>query len=530
MTFIKHFADALRRPLQRTVCALPGSVFLLSMMLTGCSSMAHQELPEPSYRLQGEDTTLGRAYRHQRQQQPDSSGFQLLVSGLDAFVARAALARAAEVSLDAQYYLLHDDLTGNLFLQELVDAARRGVRVRLLVDDMDLQGREEEIAALSAVPGIDVRIFNPFGRHTSRWPQFITRFGKVTRRMHNKAFIADGQAVILGGRNIGDEYFEANPALNFGDLDVLALGPVAGHTAQAFDAYWNHQLARPAETLTDAVKPEQPYALFQQQLSGKVDRTSADYQAYFNALASSRLARQLVDGELSLTWGKAMLLADDPDKLISDRRHTQLHLSQELEPYFLGLKKRLIIFSPYFVPGEEGTEMLSQLVARGVRVQVLTNSLAATDVPLVHVGYARYRKALLQAGVELYEMNRKKPISSHKSLFTGSSKASLHAKSFVLDDRQVFIGSLNLDPRSLVENSEIGVVLEAPDIALNMAEWFDRDATAIAFKVTLDADGDLKWQGTEKGQPVVYDTDPYSSFWQRMSLKVMGLLPIESQL
>lgn len=508
----------------------------LGMLLGGCAG-----LPDNSDRVVSssfsdtDDTLLGRVSGTWPQADVEQSGFLLLGSGLDAFVARAALARVAERSIDAQYYLLHDDMTGHLFLNELVKAAERGVRVRLLVDDMGLEGRDAGAAALDAMPNFEVRIFNPFGRNMSRLPQFVTRFGGVTRRMHNKLFIVDGQAVVLGGRNIGNEYFEADPALAFGDLDVLGLGPIAMAAAQSFDAYWNHEMAYPASRLVDRTPDTRAVEHFRARSADYIAAQAHDYAYYFDALRNSRLTRWLSAGELPLVWGRAELLADDPDKLVADRRETELHLSRELAPYFLELKKSLLIFSPYFVPGREGTDFLKSLVQRGVKVRVLTNSLASTDVGIVHVGYARYRRELLRAGVELYEMNRKTVLPRRgRWHLTGSSKASLHAKSFVLDGQKVFIGSLNLDPRSLVENSEVGVVIEAPEIAGLMSKWFERDIDQVAFRVSLEEDAQgreqLRWTGWDEGTEVRFDVEPYTCVWQRMGVNILRLLPIDSQL
>lgn len=508
---------------------------MLVLLLGGCASLPDNSdrIPSQSY-TNTQDTILGRAFIAQRKAHPDRSGFLLLGSGLDAFVARAALARAAERSIDAQYYLLHDDLTGRLFIDELLKAADRGVRVRLLVDDMDLSGRDVGAAALDAHPNIEVRIFNPFGRGVSRFSQFVTRFGSVTRRMHNKSFTADGQATILGGRNIGDEYFGANPSLDFGDLDVLGIGPVAREVSRSFDSYWNHQLAYPASSLVEhAADPERVDRLRARHDDFVDTQIDSEYQ---RALRSSQLARQLKAGDLQLQWGRARVVADDPEKLLADRGEVQLHLSSSLSTYFQDLTREVIIFSPYFVPGRQGVEHLGALVKQGVRVRILTNSLASTDVSVVHAGYARYRRELLRAGVELYEMNRKLTPEQRtaRKHFTGSSKASLHAKSFVLDRRRVFIGSLNLDPRSMIENTEIGVVIEVPEIAESMADWFDENIEQRAFRVTLEYDEEgyeqLRWSGYDAGKPVIHDTEPNTSIWQRIGVNLMRLFPIDSQL
>lgn len=508
---------------------------MLLVALTGCAT-----LPENSGSIEShapsdtQDTRLGRISRDLSPDQDGESGFVLLGRGLDAFVARAVLAQQADRSIDAQYYLLHDDLTGRLFIDQLLKAADRGVRVRLLLDDMGLEGRDMGAVMLDAHPNIEVRIFNPFSRNAGRGAQYVSRFGTVTRRMHNKSFIVDNQAVVLGGRNIGDEYFEADPELAFGDLDVLGIGPVAHDVSASFDQYWNHPLAYPVTTLVkdipDAMQLDSARREHDAYVAGQAD------SPYLQALRNSPLAEQLQRREVTFHRGEASVVSDHPEKLVAERENKEYRLTTGLAPYIAGLQRELIIFSPYFVPGEEGIAFFKSLRERGVRVRILTNSLASTDVSVVHAGYASCRKELLRAGVELYEMNKQisKETRKEGSTLSGSSKASLHAKSFVLDRQHVFIGSMNLDPRSLVENSEIGVVVSAPEIAEGMGEWFDANVERLAFQVRLEVANDgserLRWYGQEAGAPQVFDVEPYTGFWKRLGVNLLRLLPIESQL
>ncbi|HSO71492.1 MAG TPA: phospholipase D family protein, partial [Thermodesulfobacteriota bacterium] len=437
-------------------------------------------------------------------------------------------------SIDAQYYLYHKDLIGKLFTWQLVQAADRGVRVRLLVDDMDTAGRDLAAAVLDSHPNIEVRLFNPFSRKAGRTLQFLTRWGSVTRRMHNKAMVVDNQTAIVGGRNIGNEYFEADPDLAFGDLDALAVGPVVREISAVFDRYWNSELAYPVAVLKGEPPTDQEIARAQKELKDFV--ASQVHSEYVQALRHSDLAQQLENKSLKFEWGEARVVFDQPEKLLHDVQDTQYHLAPMLKPYLEDLKKELIIFSPYFVPGEAGTALLNQLAARGVRVRILTNSLASNDVALVHAGYSNYRKALLRGGVELYELNKDlaREESEAKRRWAGSSRASLHAKSFVFDRRQVFIGSFNLDPRSREHNTEIGVVMTVPEIGREMGEWFDRNIAPLAYRLELKkaADGSeqLLWHGLEKGKAVVYTHEPEVGFWTRFWMGFMSLWPIESQL
>ena len=509
-------------------------VVLFVFLLGGCATLPENGDRQFSSALQDTgDTLLGKVAEQNGAEHPGESGFFLLGNGLDAFVARAVLAGVAERSLDVQYYLYHNDLVGGLFGYALLKAADRGVRVRLLLDDMGLEGRDLEIATIDSHPNIEIRIFNPFSRNIFRGIQFLTRFGSVTRRMHNKSFTVDNQVTIVGGRNIGNEYFDADPDLAFGDLDVMTIGPVVKEVSVSFDKYWNSELAYPIATLKRRVEVE------------KLDEARPDWErfvreqkdsAYYKALDNSNLARQLRAREAKYTWGEAKALYDKPEKITHDTQSKELHLAPQLAPYVDQLTDELIILSAYFVPGKEGVQFLKDLRKRGIRVRILTNSLASTDVTLVHAGYGKYRREMLRAGIELYEVNEKlsKKERKEKKGESGSSKASLHAKAFIFDRETLFIGSLNLDPRSFDQNTEIGIVFQSPELGAMMAENFDRDMGSKAFKVELHRDEDgmefLRWVITENGETKIFTHDPYTSLWRRFLLSLAGLLPIESQL
>lgn len=511
------------------------SFLVLLSGLNGCAS-----LPENVNRVESQaytdtqNTLLGKDIQDYRKQGKNGDGFILLGSGLDAFVARAVLAEAAERSLDVQYYLYHNDLVGRLFSGVLWQAADRGVRVRVLVDDMDMEGRDAAIIAFDNHPNIEVRIFNPFDRNIGRSAQFVTGLGSVTRRMHNKSFTADNVATIVGGRNIGNEYFDADPTLEFADLDVLAIGEVVKEVSSSFDMYWNSPLAYPAATIINERPSQQELQKFEDRLLAFMQEQQTSN--YMTALLNSNLSQRIRNHEVSYHWGDAVVVVDHPDKISSSRDASELHLMTQLSPYFESIETELVIISPYFVPGDEGVEFLKNLTEKGIRVKILTNSLSSNDVGVVHAGYSNYRKALLRNGVELYEMNKKLTRAQRKEKkgIAGSSKASLHAKTFVLDRKEVFIGSLNLDPRSFYENSEIGLILNSTEIAEDMAKTFEDDIEKNAFRLELkeDKEGDeyLLWHGIENGEPVTFDVDPYTSFWRRLGVGFMSLLPIESQL
>jgi cardiolipin synthase C len=514
-----------------SITATTLTVFLLS----SCATLPKNVDRPASYTYSDtDDTLLGKAYSDKKAAHPGQSGLVTLSNGLDAFVARAVLAKTAQRCIDVQYYLFHSDVTGLLFIDQLIKAADRGVRVRLLVDDMDLEGRDMGVVLLDSHPGIEVRIFNPFSRKRSRIPQFVTRFGSVTRRMHNKSFTVDNQASILGGRNIGDEYFDADPDMAFSDLDVMIIGPAVEAVSASFDRYWNSDLAYPFSVLWDK-RPTAEEAAQKQKEFGQFVAEQSD-SAYMQALRESDLSNKLRQHQVRYDWGKAEVVADDPMKIKHAKTQRQYQLVPKLAPYFEQVRKELIIFSPYFVPGKAGVTLFGKLCEKGVRIRILTNSLSSTDVGSVHAGYAKYRKELLKSGVEIYEMNSK-PGSverKEKTNFYGSSKVSLHTKSFVFDRKTVFIGSLNLDPRSVYQNTEIGVVFSGSKIAEGMGQWFDDNIEQIAFRLELhkrkDGSEGILWHGLVDGEPKTFDVEPFTGFWRRFSIDLISLLPIESQL
>ena len=507
---------------------------LFLLLTSSCSTLP----PRPEYPVSHafddtSDSALTQSLNQRLARHPGKDGFLLLESGLDAFVARAALASYARRSIDVQYYLYHRDEVGSVFTALLLEAADRGVRVRILVDDMDMGGRDEAIIAFDSHPNIEIRLFNPFSRKTWRGFQFLTGLGTLTRRMHNKSFIVDNAAAILGGRNIGNEYFDANPELTFTDLDVLAIGPVVRQASASFDRYWNSTHAWPVTAVIDARPGESDKQNLLRTLKQRI--ASNHVNAWLQSLDNAPLARQIRQGE-TWDWGQAVLVVDEPEKIAAARDANELHLASQLEPFFADLHEELLIVSPYFVPGREGVDFFRQLRERGIRVKILTNSLASSDVGIVHAGYMRYREALLKLGVELYEMNKlmdTKPRGKSSGTH-GSSRASLHAKTFVLDRQQTFIGSLNLDPRSLYENTEIGLVIDSPAVATEIARQFDQLVKQNAFRLELYTDEDdnelIRWHGYEAGRPVTWEVEPHSSLWQRLGVSLLMLLPIESQL
>lgn len=484
---------------------------------------------EPSYALPVEEdrTALDRRIGKATAAHPGESGLLLLDENLDAFAARGISARLAERSLDLLYYIWNDDLTGRLLMAEILAAAERGVRVRLLVDDIGTGHSSEAMSAMAHHPQIEIRIFNPTRARPGslrRGVEMALRTFSVTRRMHNKAWIADGRIAILGGRNIGDAYFDAAESTNFRDMDVLVTGPAVGQTETIFDTYWNSGLALPADKLSPLHDSDAALARVAPQLAAATARPEA--RAYLDRIVH-RLA--MFDPEATQPdWTPtARVLADPPEKALGKKGENWL--MRELSPVFGATQQRIEITSPYFIPGDEGTAALAALAARGVTVSILTNSLAATDVAAVHGGYAPYRLPLLKAGIKLWEL---RPEAAGRAFsLRGSSSASLHTKAFTADGKTGFIGSMNLDPRSVSLNTEMGVLFDCPKIAAKMeAVWQHDTAPEHSFAVSLTPGGALQWHARDGGRAVTYDRDPEASFWRRLTARVVGWLPLESQL
>ena len=508
-----------------------------ALALAGCAT-----LPPPPQRTATTaftdtgGTRIGRVVEAQAVAHPGRSGVRALPDGREAFIARYALAEGADRSIDVQTYIWRDDTSGNLLAQALWDAAERGVRVRVLLDDANTGGLDEAIAALDAHPNIEVRLFNPFANRTWRLGDMAVDFSRVNRRMHNKSFTVDGQATVVGGRNIGNEYMGAQSPVAFADLDVLAVGPIARDVDRDFDRYWNSASAWPARALL-APAPDTVHADTRRRWQEQRARPAA--AAYLEAVGQLRLLTQLLDGTLAYDWVPARVISDDPAKVVQPPERRDLHMGPELSAAFLGAQRELVLVSPYFVPGPEGTAMLAALARRGVQVKLLTNSLAATDVGAVYSGYVRYREDLLRAGVHLFELKpaaqpvrsaddeeaerRRRGVGGSQG---GSSSASLHAKTFAVDRSRIFVGSFNLDPRSSRLNTEMGLVLESPALAGRLEDAFEGAIPRNAYELRLEG-GQVVWiERTDAGE-VRHTSTPGVGALRSLWIGFLSVLPIE---
>jgi len=507
---------------------LAWTVAALALLITGCASLPPPEGRTATSALADTaGTRLGRAVAPSVGAHPGKTGIHALPDPHDAFAVRVLIAAAAEKSLDAQYFIWHGDQVGYLLFEALWQAAERGVRVRLLLDDFNTKGLDPAIAALDAHPNIEVRLYNPLVKRDARALNFLTDFTRVNRRMHNKSFTADNQVSVVGGRNVGNEYFGAGTGVGFADLDVIAVGAAVRDVSKEFDLYWNSASAYPAASFVGAAGPGAAAELRANFSATRADPQSA---AYLEAVRQAPLIRDLLSQQLALEWTSAHVVYDDTAKTLDTEARTDVLLFPELVQTMGRPEKSLDLVSPYFVPGGDGTASLAALAKTGVKVRVLTNSLAASDEKSVHSGYAKRRADLLRAGVQLYELKPSagKELRESKTRFGSSSSAGLHAKTFAVDRSRIFVGSFNFDQRSALLNTEMGLVIESPVLAQRLAALFDAEVPMIAYEVRLTPDGgDLVWiERTASGEKR-YDTDPETSWFLRRQVDLMSILPIE---
>jgi putative cardiolipin synthase len=454
-----------------------------------------------------------------------ATGVTLLPKGLEAFMLRAHSARIAGRTLDLQYYRWSDDITGGLLAREVLAAADRGVRVRMLLDDSYVLGVERRIALLSAHPRIEVRLFNTA---RLRWlgqlglaVEFALGGWHLNHRMHNKNWVVDGRMALVGGRNIADAYFDGAGDFNFRDLDLLIAGEAANQAQTVFDSYWASSLARPVERFRVAAGLSTPaLAAFRAELDVIPDSEKA--RPYLKALAAKRAVLLGQDHSLLPADGAVRVMADPPAKA-KGRAH-RAGMAPAILSRLLETQREAVLISPYFVPGREGMALIETLVRRGVKVTVVTNSLAATDVVAVHSGYARYRPRLLELGVELFELKR---MGSHGRGVFGSRGASLHTKAMMLDGEVVFVGSFNLDPRSANLNTEMGAFARHPGLAGHLAREYRRLVDPRrSYRLSLTPRGRLRWTDAAGTQP----HEPDASWSRRAMARLVKWLPIEAQL
>lgn len=500
-----------------------------ALLLGACASLPTDVVRTPSSAFTDTAATrLGRAVEPLVKAHPETqSGLVPILEGHGGFAVRVLLARAAERSIDVQTFIWHADATGTLLFEQMLLAARRGVRVRLLLDDLNTSGLDPILALLAAEPNLELRLFNPFAGRDHRALGFAGDFERLNRRMHNKSFTVDNQVSVIGGRNIGDEYFEASMEGNFVDNEVIAIGRAPRDVSAEFDRYWNSPSAYPASAILQGVTPMSARE-FAQKVAAV--RESAIAEPYSRAILETPVVRQMLAGSLPFEWTRTQLVFDDPAKVLQPPGATDLQLLPRLLAAMGRPEKELDLVSPYFVPDESSLASLTDLAQRGVRVRVLTNSLAATDVIQVYAGYSRHREALLRSGVKLYELKatavRRRPRGedeeSRGSGVPAKSSSSLHAKNIAVDRQRAFVGSFNLDPRSKNLNTEMGLVVWSPSIATALSKGLDESLPAVAYELRLSADGQLQWLAANE-QP--QGVEPDTNAWRRFKYHFWQLFP-----
>ena len=432
----------------------------------------------------------------------------------------------AEKTLDLQYFVWEADATGRILAAHLVHAADRGVRVRILIDDVYMKGRDAILTALDAHPNIEVRLFNPFVHRSRRVLDFIVDFDRVNHRMHNKLFVMDNTVVIVGGRNIGDSYFEVHQEANFRDMDVLAVGPVVRKASAVFDQFWNGAWAVPVKAVVNGTSTE---ADLQTALGTAREQNAAKPYPHPLNEDVATLKSELASIFERLVWAQGHMIFDDPDEIIEHGR--TVTMTEGFYRRIDRLESELLIEVPYFVVRKRGLDVMRRLRDRGVHIRVLTNSLASNNVLAAHAGHAKHRKQVVATGVELYELRADPPVKKRTFHLTGSARSTLHCKAFVFDRKDVFIGSFNLDPRSGDINTEAGLYIESSELANQMVSYMnDGVLPQSSYRVLLDPDGNLYWVTETEGKAVRYDRDPNSTSWQRAKAMLIGMLPVMDQL
>jgi putative cardiolipin synthase len=520
--------------------ALP-LLLAVALCVGGC---AHTPTPDrPSQALPAADSAFGRSIMAQAAPHEGRSGFRLLPNSTEAFMARAELIRNAKTSLDLQYYIVHDGLSTRALVDELLHAADRGVRVRILLDDTTSDGLDEVIATLAAHPNIQIRLFNPLnlGRSTGATRNLgrLFNLSQQHRRMHNKLWLADSAVAIVGGRNLGDEYFDAEPNLNFTDIDMLSVGPVAEQLSHSFDQYWNSTLSKPINDFLYWPPDAKDLLKARKKLTRSLEQAHVEKKALFERLMAYKTQPRMKTWLNELIWAHNQAMWDAPTKVLSrGEPDPHLLLTTQLAPDLQNVHQELMMMSAYFVPGQEGLTYLTGLADNGVAVSLLTNSLEATDVPAVHGGYAPYRKALLAHGVKLFELRRQPGDPSNRGsgprflrtgALKGGSESSLHTKAMIFDRQKTFVGSFNFDPRSVLWNTEVGVLVDSPELTEYVRELaLQGMAPAISYEAKLE-NNRLVWVTEDNGKIHTLYKEP-SDWWRRLNAWFSSAVGLERML
>ena len=510
----------------------------IAITVTGCNTLPKhkiESIPETALQVDTAQTTLAQIIQPLQEQHPDLTGYLVLFEPLEALATRLSLIDKAEKRLDLQYYIWDNDKVGSLALHALIRAADRGVKIRLLIDDNNAKSTEGIFLALAQHPNIEVKLFNPYRFRKYRALDMILDLKRINRRMHNKSFIADHQVALIGGRNMTNQYYNVSDNYQFSDVDVMLVGTAVKDISHSFDEYWSHEYAYKVQEVVKQSAHHLSYESLKRQLDEHYERVTV--QNYLDLTSNSQAIDSLMSRDIQLDWVKAEVVKDSPDKIKSKAKKKE-HLNFQLIQHLEQPEKNVDLISAYFVPEKKGAKMLTDLAKDGVKVRVLTNSFKANDVAVVHAFYGKYRQNLLEHGVQLYEFlpalnkndldkNTEDLAKKAKVSIKGLSRSSLHAKLMALDEKQVFIGSFNFDPRSAYLNTEIGVLLNSPPLAQAVHTTMDENLSKYAYKLVLDANKKITWQRQTPQGPVIYTKEPRMKWWQRAGIKMLSWLPIE---
>ena len=478
------------------------------------------------------NTDLGAAISEQKETHPELSGYHPIVTGANAFASRSILTDMATRNIDVQYYIWHDDQAGQLLLKDLWEAAERGVIVRLLLDDFNNDAKfDQHLLRFSSHPNIAVRIANPLMHRKFKSLNFITGLPRINRRMHNKSMTFDKEITIIGGRNIGNEYLSNDQNSQFADLDVLLIGKVVADIDNSFASYWSAPISFDIETLVTLNKDTTSNFLIglDKLDNDEKNNTRSSLDVYKTAIEDSTIDKDLVNKQVPFRWTDMQFLSDDVGKLTKSVP-ANTNLVQQLRTLLGSPSKKLTIISSYFVPTKDGVNTLVQLADAGIDIKILTNSFDATDVTAVHSGYSQWRPKLLRAGIKIYELKSTASEEKRENKLwkaRSQSSTSLHAKTFAIDDHQVFIGSYNVDPRSANINTEMGVIISDDELAQQLHEALSDDLLGQAYEVKLLDNNKLQWHTIEAGEKVIYESEPRVDLTDHMWLTIMSWLPID---
>ena len=522
-------------------------VGLLVVVISGCAALPPgSEFPKAasSALAHPEETRLGRQFENAAREHNGNSGFRIIPVGVDGFLSRMQMIDAAERTIDLQYFIFRGDETGRLLTGAVLHAADRGVRVRVLIDDGETVAGDDQITALEAHPSIEIRIFNPFAYrgHTTlfRAAEFMFNASRLDYRMHNKLLVVDNAVALIGGRNIGDQYFQIDPESQLADDDVFSAGPIAKKLSATFDDYWNSALSIPAEALSSGKSSQTALDEHRVVLTDQRQLLKADGTDYVKRVATGEPFSGMISGRLPLIWAHAQLVYDSPDKKeVENGTMVGRLMHRAVANATMAVQSELLMVTPYVIPGIEGMQLLKNLRQRNVHVRVLTNSLESSTILMAQAGYLHYRVSLLEDGVELYEVRSllgNARGSGQTAAISRYGNYSLHAKMLVFDRQRLFVGSMNFDQRSMHLNTEIGLIIDSPALAQQVAARFEAMVQPANSYMPVLRPNDagrspsMVWRTQEGDEEVLYDMEPARSDWQRVKVNLLALLPLDNEL